>query len=168
MKVIEGKGALGFRVIGAMKVASGLLIGAAGVGLFRLMNRDLGEVLEHTFARLHLDPENRLVREVVSRVAGIDRSHLRLIQAGTFFYCLLHLVEGTGLLLRQRWAGYLTVIATASLLPLELYEIYVKRTPLRLGVLAVNVVVLVYLIVRLRQEREADKAEAGRVPSGGA
>ena len=105
-------GRLGFRLIGAMKVASGLLLAAAGFGIFRMLNRDLGASLEHFVTRLHLDPENRLVHETVSRVAGIDQAHLKALGVGTFFYALLHLVEGTGLILLKPWAEYLTVIAT--------------------------------------------------------
>ena len=52
--------ALGLQVIGAMKLASGLLLGAAGFGIFRLMNEDWGEALEHLVVRLHLDPDDRI------------------------------------------------------------------------------------------------------------
>jgi len=33
------------------------------------------------------------------------------------------LTEGVGLALRKRWAEYLTIIATSSLIPLEVYEL---------------------------------------------
>jgi uncharacterized membrane protein (DUF2068 family) len=164
MKVVQGRGALGFRVIGAMKLASGALGAAAGFGIFRLLHHDLGETLQHTITRMHLDPENRLVHTVVEKVARVNPAQLKLLEVGTFFYALLHLVEGTGLLLRQRWAGYLTVIATSSLLPLELYELARKVNTLRLSVLAVNLLIVAYLIVRLRQERKAE-AEIEAEPS---
>jgi uncharacterized membrane protein (DUF2068 family) len=70
---------------------------------------------------------------------------------GTFFYALLHLVEGTGLVLRRRWAEYLTVVATGSLLPLEFYEIARKFSVLRVGVLAINLAIVAYVIARLRR-----------------
>jgi uncharacterized membrane protein (DUF2068 family) len=152
---IEEEKGLGFRIIGAMKLASALLLGVAGFGIFRLMNRDLGEALEHFASRLHLDPENRLVHEVVYRAAGIDRAHLKALGAGTFFYALLEGLEGVGLLLRRRWAEYLTVIATALLLPLEVYEIARKPTALRVAVLLANLAILVYLIVKLIQAHRA-------------
>ena len=52
--------ALGLQVIGAMKLASALMLGAAGFGIFRLMNEDWGEALEHLVVRLHLDPDDRI------------------------------------------------------------------------------------------------------------
>jgi uncharacterized membrane protein (DUF2068 family) len=151
----EQESGLGFRIIGAMKLASALLLGVAGFGIFRLLNRDLGEALEHIASRLHLDPENRLVHEIVYRAAGIDRAHLKALGAGTFFYALLEGLEGVGLLLRRRWAEYLTVIATGLLLPLEVYEIARKPNALRVGVLLANLAILAYLIIKLIQGHRA-------------
>jgi uncharacterized membrane protein (DUF2068 family) len=146
-----GESALGFRLIGGFKLVTGTLLAAAGFGIFRLMNSDLGASLEHLVTRIHLDPDNRLIHEAVSRVGGIDRTHLKAIGAGTFFYALLNLVEGTGLILLKPWAEYLTVIATSSLLPLEIYEVTQKVSALRIGVLVVNALVVVYLVYKLRQ-----------------
>lgn len=151
---LSADGLLGLRVVGAIKFASGLLLAAAGFGIFRLVNHDVGAVLERYVSRLHLDPESRLVHEVLMRVAGLTDAQLRAIGAGTLFYAGLHLVEGTGLLLKRLWAGYLTVIASGSLLPLELYEIARKPTALRILVLVVNVAIVVYLVYKLRREHQ--------------
>jgi uncharacterized membrane protein (DUF2068 family) len=140
-------------LIAAYKFTSGLLLCTAGFGLFRLMNRDLGEVVEPFVTRLHLDPENRYVHEALSFLSGIDRKHLLAIQAGTFASALLRFVEGTGLVLQKRWGEYLVVVMTGSLLPLELYAIARKPGPLRIAVLVVNLAILIYLVARLRQER---------------
>jgi uncharacterized membrane protein (DUF2068 family) len=143
--------ALGLEVIGAMKLASGLVLGAAGFGIFRLMNEDWGQALEHLVVRLHLDPDDRLVHGALARLAGLDRKHLEAIGVGTFFYALLHLVEGTGLVLRRRWAEYLTVVATGSLLPFEVSEVARKFSVIRVGVLAINLAIVAYVIARLRR-----------------
>lgn len=165
MNPTNRRGTLGFRIIGALKLATALLLGAAGFGIFRLLDKDLGDVLEHFASRLHLDPENRIVQEVVSRVSGIDRAQLKALGAGTFFYAMLELVEGVGLLLRRHWAEYLTVIATALLLPPEVYEIVRKVNALRIVVLLANLAILVYLIVKLWERRmQADHAVAPTNP----
>ena len=54
-------------------------------------------------------------------------------------------------MLRRRWAEYLTVVATGSLLPLELYEVARKFSVLRVGVLAINLAIVAYVIARLRR-----------------
>ena len=41
----------------------------------------------------------------------------------TFAYSALFLVEGTGLFFEKRWAEYLTIVATVSFIPVEIYEL---------------------------------------------
>jgi len=116
------------------------------------VQHDVGEALEHYASRLHLDPENQLVQEVVYRASGIDRAHLKALGAGTFFYSALEGLEGVGLILRRRWAEYLTVLATGLLLPLEIYEIAQKVSAVRVAILLANLAILAYLIWRLRED----------------
>ncbi|GAC1464291.1 MAG: hypothetical protein NVSMB9_02780 [Isosphaeraceae bacterium] len=141
-----------------MKLATALLLAAAGFGIFRLLNKDLGMALEHLVSRFHLDPENQVVQTAVTRVAGVDRSHLKAIGAGTFFYAVLELVEGVGLLLKRRWASYLTIVATGLLLVPEIYEIAHKLNLIRVSVLLLNLAILAYLIVKIRQENRMQDA----------
>jgi uncharacterized membrane protein (DUF2068 family) len=158
-------GALGYRLIGAFKLAGALLLAAAGFGIFRLLNKDVGGALEHFASRLHLDPENRLVHEFASRVAGIGPDRLKAIGAGTFFFALLEAVEGVGLVLRRTWASYLTVIATGVFLPLEVYEIARKPNALRWAVFVTNVAIVVYLVFKLVQERRPGSGVAATGPA---
>jgi uncharacterized membrane protein (DUF2068 family) len=155
------RGTLGFTVIGALKVASSILLAVVGFGIFRLLGRDLGETLEGFISRLHLDPESKYIHTAISWASGIDRKHLKAIGFGTFFYAALYLVEGVGLLLQRRWAGYLTVVATSSLIPFEVYEIVKWITAAKVAVLVLNVGIVVYLIWKLRQEHQtqADLAD---------
>ena len=63
------------------------------------------------------------------------------------------IVEGVGLLLRRHWAEYLAVIATASFLPLEIYELVERVEVSRALVVVANLAIVVYLVVRLGAER---------------
>lgn len=155
----------GLRLIGTLKLATALMLGAAGFGIFRLLNHDLGDAVEHFALRLHLDPDSRLVHTVLSRVGGIKQGQLEALGLGTFFYALLEFVEGVGLLLKRHWAEYLTILATVLLLPLELYELAHKVNLFRVLVLLANLAILAYLIFKLRQRGgQATEGEA-TVPS---
>jgi uncharacterized membrane protein (DUF2068 family) len=83
----------------------------------------------------------------------VDNHRLEAISAGTFFYAALLLTEGVGLFMRKRWAEYFTIIVTASLVPLEIYELAKKFGLMKLSVLVINIAVVVYLILRVRWER---------------
>ncbi len=103
-------GYYGFKVIGTLKLLSGVLALAVGIGAVRFLDHDPGPKLERAVTHFGLDPHNEVIHRVVSAITGIDRTHLRAIQAGTFFYALLHTIEGVGLLLERDWAGYLVVL----------------------------------------------------------
>jgi uncharacterized membrane protein (DUF2068 family) len=101
--------------------------------------------------------------------------HLFSIRHGTLIkigflvsaYALLEGAEALGLWWQKRWAEYLTFLATAALLPLELYELAHTVSPLKLLTLAINLAVVAYLLFAkrlfgLRGGAEAERAERDR------
>ena len=68
-----------------------------------------------------------------------------------FLYAGLFAVEGVGLWRSKRWAEYLTIIATASLVPFEVYELIRHVSWPRVATLGINLLVVGYLIWRVRQ-----------------
>jgi uncharacterized membrane protein (DUF2068 family) len=145
-------------LIGGFKLAKGLLLLALGVGALRLLHQDVGDVLASWTAQLHVDPENRYVDRALSILSSLDERKLKAIGAGTFVYAALLLTEGTGLLLRQRWAEYFTVIVTGSFIPLELYEVAKHVTLTRLAVTAIDVLIVWYLVRRLGHAETVQKS----------
>ena len=145
-------GYYGFKVIGALKISSGAIALIAGIAATHFLAHDPAPRIERMITHLGLDPQNRIIHRVIAAVTGVDQTHLRAIEAGTFFYALLHLVEGIGLILERTWAGYLVIVATGSLVPFEIYEIFKRPTPLKFTLFVLNVGIVVYLIAALRKE----------------
>jgi uncharacterized membrane protein (DUF2068 family) len=143
----------GLKVIGVLKLISGVTALAVGIGVFRFLGHDPGPQADRIITHLGLDPHNHYIHEAVSRITGIDRTHLRAIEFGTFFYAALHTVEGLGLILGYHWAEYLVIVATGSLIPFEIYEIYRKFTAIRVVLFLLNVAIVIYLIITLRKDR---------------
>ena len=52
--------------------------------------------------------------------------------------------------MQKRWAEYFTAITTASFLPIEIYEIFRRPDGFKVAVLAINIIVVAYLIWKLR------------------
>jgi len=77
-------------------------------------------------------------------------TNLHLLGAVFLGYAAVELIEAVGLWYQKRWAEYLTFIVTASLLPLEIYELVHKLSPFKLVAFVVNVAVVVYLLVAKR------------------
>ncbi len=65
-------------------------------------------------------------------------------------YGLLEGVEAVGLWLTKRWAEYLTFLATSILLPLEIYELVHRQTPLKIIGFLINLAVVIYLLFAKR------------------
>jgi len=148
-------GYYGFKVIGVLKLVSGMLALGVGVGAFRFLGHDPGPAAERLIIHLGLDPHNHIIHEALSRITRINHSQLRALEVGTFFYAALHTVEGIGLFFERDWAGYLVIVATSSLVPFEIYEIARHATLLRIALFLLNIGIVIYLVVALRKERQA-------------
>jgi uncharacterized membrane protein (DUF2068 family) len=141
------------RLIAVFKfVKAGLLI-ALGVGVFRLVHKDLGSVIEHWCEAMRLDPGSHFVNLALEKAAHVSPEQVKKLGLGSFLYAGLFLAEGTGLWLRKRWGEWLTVIITSSLVPVEIYEIYRRPSYVKVVVLALNVAIVVYLIYHIRSQR---------------
>jgi len=145
----------GVLLIGLFKLFKGLLLVAAGIGSLRLLHGDVAASVDHWVDVLRIDPDNRFIHPVLAKIFAVSPKQLKELSVGTFLYAALLLTEGAGLLLRQHWAEYFTVISTAALIPLEVYELAKHFTALKVLVLLLNVAIVVYLIVRLRGSRAA-------------
>jgi uncharacterized membrane protein (DUF2068 family) len=140
----------GILLIGIFKLVKGILLVAVGLGALRLLHRDLAALITHWVEVLKADPDNRYIHRLVERAFSVSPRQLKELSVGTFFYASLLLTEGVGLLLRKHWAEYFTVITTTALIPLEIYELIRRFTFTRVGVLALNVAIVWYLVRRLR------------------
>jgi uncharacterized membrane protein (DUF2068 family) len=98
---------------------------------------------------------------------SLKSSTLHLLAAGVIAYGALEGIEAIGLWFQKRWAEYLTFVATVVFLPLEVYEIVHKLSPLKILAFAVNVAIVVYLLLAkrlfgFRGGGAAEKAERRR------
>lgn len=145
--------------IGAFKVLEGLLFVLLGLGVIRLLHRDIGDLLLRLATSMRIDPESHFVNLLLEKVQLLTPHKMRLISAGIFLKASLDFVEGIGLALEKTWAEWLTIGLTASFLPWEVFEIARHFTWIKVGITFLNVLVLLYLLwvqqLRLRAHRRA-------------
>ncbi len=145
------EGGLLLRAIAAFKFVKSALLIAAGIGALHLVNKDVAEYVDRIVVRYHLNPGNRFVAQTLARTVNVTPRRLHEIGAVAFIYAALFLLEGIGLWRLKRWGEWVTVIITGSLLPFEVYELVLRPSLPKAAVLAINALVLVYLIHRLRR-----------------
>jgi uncharacterized membrane protein (DUF2068 family) len=144
-------------LIGAFKLVKCVALVAVGIGLLAMArNSDLA-------AAIHaIRPSGRLVDELLAKVLDVPPRHLAVIGIGSLVYAVVFAIEGVGLVRRRRWAEYMTTIITTSFIPIEIYEMIERGSLLKLGVILVNIAIVIYLIVRLREERKDDATPRSR------
>jgi uncharacterized membrane protein (DUF2068 family) len=120
----------------------------------------------------------KVLTDIQSGLGGNPRGHGFLhsvrrlfdIQTGTLTkvglviaaYAVLEGAEAIGLWYQRRWAEYLTFIATTALLPVEIYELSHRLSPLKIVTFLLNLAVVIYLLLakRLFGLRGGARAEA--------
>lgn len=145
----------GLALIACFKLVKAALLLAVAVGLLRSIHRDVGSLVEHWVTVFRGDPDNRYIHLTLAKIAGLNPRQLEALSAGSFFYAALLSTEGLGLWFEKGWAEYLTVIATSSFIPLELYELARGWSVNKGLVLLINLVIVGYLIWVLRSKRHA-------------
>lgn len=139
------------QAIAVFKFIKAILFVLAALGAFGLMRPGVTEQAREWGSALAFTSGQHLVRQAITFLTGLSRVRIGALGLGALFYALLFTTEGIGLWRERRWAEYLTVIATGSLIPFEIWEIARRPTPIRFATFAINVAVVVYLIVRLRR-----------------
>src|SRR5580700_11685799 len=153
----DQRGATTLLLIALFKLMKGVLLVIVGVGALKLLRHDVAETVSHWVDILRVDPDNRFIHRMLSRLLSVSPKQLRAASVGTFVYAALLLTEGTGLLLRKRWAEYFTIISTAGLIPLEVYEISRHLTAAKAIVLLINLAIVLYLVARVRRSGRSSK-----------
>jgi uncharacterized membrane protein (DUF2068 family) len=148
----------GRRVIALFKFVKALLLIITSYGVHKLLDPQLIEQIRVWSGTLTDRVDQRLLLRALSYVEGMGAGKLHLVIAVTVAYTAVVLVEGTGLWLRRRWAEWVTVVATTSLIPFELWELIQRPAGHRWTVavtLGVNVLIAAYLAHLLRTGRHS-------------
>ncbi|GAC1429860.1 MAG: DUF2127 domain-containing protein [Terriglobales bacterium] len=138
------------RLIAVFKLFKAALLIVVAISALKLIHKDVGDVAERWAEALRLDSGNRFIDAAIQKASNLTPQHIKALSLGSMIYAALFLTEGLGLWFQKRWAEWLTVIITSSLLPIEIYEIFRRETPMKFVVLAINIAIVAYLIVRIR------------------
>jgi hypothetical protein len=137
------------RLIALLKfVKCGLLI-FAGIVAIRMEEPDAAWGAERWTIGIARHYHVPALESAIRWVGQLNGKQMEALSLACFSYAALFLTEGIGLWKDRRWAEYLTILATGSLLPLEVFELTREVTVLRGLALIVNVLILAYLVRRL-------------------
>jgi uncharacterized membrane protein (DUF2068 family) len=132
----------------AFKAFKTITLTAVGIALVTVRHADPVDVLLRLALALHLPLTSRLLNRLLTSVSNLTITRETALAITAFAYAILMGTEGVSLYLRKPWARLFTIIATSSLIPIELYEIARDLHQIRVLVLLANLAIVVYLFKR--------------------
>ncbi len=140
------------RLIAIFKLVKALTLIVVGVGALRLIHdTSPANALIQAIAKFGFNPGGRYVDHALAKIANLPPKDFKDLGIGSFVYAALFLIEGLGLWFAKTWAEWFTAFITASLVPLEIFEIHRHPTPVKIIVLVINIAIVVYLVMRIRR-----------------
>ena len=145
------------RTIAVYKLIKVLLLVALALGEVRLRDSSLTDkLLIWASARPH-GLEHDVVTRLIQWLSGLTTSRMHALRIVTLAYAAVFATEGIGLWMQKPWAEWLTVIITASLIPLEVWELVHRPSFGIAAVLVANSAIVAYLawhVVRSRTKHQ--------------
>jgi uncharacterized membrane protein (DUF2068 family) len=142
------------RTIAVYKLGKVILLLIASYGAIRLRDASYIARLYSWASALPSGLEQDMALKALAWFSGLSPSRVQALGYVTLAYAAVFSVEGVGLWMRRRWAEWLTTVITASLIPLELWELLHRPTVGKLVVTVVNAGIVWYLIWQLQSTRK--------------
>jgi uncharacterized membrane protein (DUF2068 family) len=132
----------------AFKAFKAATLTALGIALLATRHFDPVPLLMHAALAVHLPLTSHLFERALALLANLTITRQTALAISAFAYGALMAAEGVALYLRKPWARWFTIVATSSLIPIEVYEIARAPHPGRVLILIANAGVVVYLFRR--------------------
>ncbi|MGH3673620.1 MAG: DUF2127 domain-containing protein [Pseudonocardiaceae bacterium] len=139
-------------VLAVERLVRATLLVAVGLILLTHVHADWSDLVRRFAERVGLDPSRNETGRLISGLTGFGSRQARRDGAIAIGYGALEAAEGYGLSRRRKWGAYLTVLSTALLFIPEVQELHKHPTGLKAGALALNVVIVGYLVIRLLRQ----------------
>jgi len=143
--------ARGIRIIALFEAAKGVVVVMAGLGLLALIHRDAQKVAEEIVRHIHLNPARHFPHIFLDAAANATDARLWAMALTAMLYAAIRFAEAYGLWREQLWAEWFGILSGSLYLPVEIYELTVSISAIKISILAVNLIVVGWLSwVRLR------------------
>jgi uncharacterized membrane protein (DUF2068 family) len=144
------------RVFAVERFLRFLVIGAAAYGVWRFkydraafqrVYDNALPAIRALYQDLGFDVSHSRLLRLINESFAFDSRWLTLLAIGLALYALIELVESIGLWQGRRWGKYFAMVATSIFLPLEVWDLTRGHiTWLKVGALAINLLLVIYLV----------------------
>jgi uncharacterized membrane protein (DUF2068 family) len=152
---------LALRSVAIFEAAKGLMVLFLGLGLLRLVHKNLDAFAEQLIRFLHVAPGGRLSNLFVTAAGKTTDKHLWVLALAAMVYAIVRFAEAFGLWYDREWAEWFALLSGSMYLPWEVYSLMRHPHVIKWVVLSVNVAIVAYMLV-LRVQAGAAKTRVRR------
>jgi uncharacterized membrane protein (DUF2068 family) len=138
---------LALRTVALFEAAKGLLVLLVGLGLLRLVHKNLDDFAEQLIRFLHVTPGGRLSNLFVTAAGRATDKNLWALAAGALIYAVVRFAEAYGLWQDREWAEWFALLSGSMYLPWEIYSLLRHPHVIKWIVLSGNVAIVLYMLV---------------------
>ncbi len=135
----------GLRTVAIFEALKGSLVLVLGVALVAVHSH-LQELVENLLYHLHIDFDRRVGHMVLNAATTISDARWWAIGAAIGMYSSVRFIEAWGLWNRRVWAEWFALLSGALYLPFELLKVIERADWDRIAVLAINLVIVLYML----------------------
>lgn len=143
------------RLIALFRFLKAFFLILGGIGALNLMRPGVMRHIATSLAAMPFVTRHEIVERGIATATHLPARRFEELAIAAFLYAALFITEAIGLWLGKIWAEWLTIVATASFIPFEVYEIVRRFTVIRVAVVVANAAILAYLIYRRTHHRRA-------------
>ena len=143
------------KAVALFEATKGVIVLLAATGLLSLLHRDVYDIAVRLIEHAHLNPAAKYPQIFLDAASTMEDSRLVLLALGAAAYSLIRFVEAYGLFLERAWAEVLAAGSGAIYVPFEVLEIFRHVTWHGVLLLALNLVVVAFMVHALMRRRSA-------------
>ncbi|NTW58526.1 MAG: DUF2127 domain-containing protein [Nitrospirae bacterium] len=141
-------------IAAVFEAAKGAIVLITGFGLLVFIHKDLHAVSEQIVRHLHLNPARHYPTIFIDFIDHITDPQLLVLALSALLYALVRFAEAYGLWYHRQWAEWFGFLTGGMYIPVEIYELVLGVTTIKLTIFIVNVTVVALLGTALRQSRK--------------
>ena len=139
----------GVRLVAVFEAGKGLLVLLVGFGLLSHVHDDVQQLAEALVGHFHLNPASRYPHIFLQLAAHFSDVRIWLLAGSAFVYTTVRWAEAYGLWYGRRWAEWFAVASGGFYIPIEIYELLHGFSWIKVGTLAMNIAIVVYIAYAL-------------------
>lgn len=156
----------GVRTVATVEFVKGLIVVAAGLGVFSMRHhKDLWGIAESFLEFFHANPYHHYVGVFIALVSRFSDVRLWKIALAAAVYAAMRFVEAYGLWYALPWAEWMAIISGSVYIPFEMIDLIRRPSPIRVAIIAINTLVVLYMLHIRIQAAESRRRAAAHKPA---